>query len=136
MPKRRKETTSNHPNTKDKRNQKIRDMWEKRTYTKAEIGRRMGITTERVRQILKRIDTENPIMTDEIDWDKMRELRRLLRIPTQKSTHLLIETKQGVYSEPRSSLAAIEYYVYILNAVLEKVENVQSLIENIDEPDN
>jgi len=116
------------------RNEKIREMWESRAYSKAEIGRRMGITRERVRAILDRLDVSSPYMSDEFDWKTLKKIRRALRIRHIRSTHKQLENGTGIYEYPRVSTTAVKYFAYILDQVLVKLDRLDKLVDELKIP--
>lgn len=125
-------TRGKRRNREDKRNKKIRDMWNTRLYTKAEIGRQIGLSTERIRQILEQYELDEPIMSDELDWETLGKIRHILRIPFKNSTHQQLENQNGIYASSRQSIKAVEYYVYVLYRSLERLIELEQLLEELD----
>ena len=120
----------------DERHAKIRKLWETRTYTKAEIARLIGVSRERIRQILARIEVDESHISTDFDWATLKKIRRLLRIKHQRSTHRQLEDKIGIYKYPRVSVVAVEYYVYVLEEVMERLIKLTALMKELKLPEN
>lgn len=123
-----------HPS--DERNEKIRKLWETRTYTKAEIGRLIGVSRERIRQILARTEVDGSHLSTDFDWATLKEIRKLLKIKYRKSTHRQLEDKVGIYKYPRVSVVAVEYHVYVLEEAMSILIKLKALMKKLKLPEN
>lgn len=116
------------------RNREIQRMWESGVYTKADIARRVKLTLERVRQILMEMDHDEPMDTSDFDWDTIKEIRRIMKIPIGKSTHLLLENQKGIYKHNRKSKAAAEYLIYVFKEVEDRLDRLYPILDNMEWP--
>lgn len=118
------------------RDEEIRQLWESKGYTMAEISRKVELTRERIRQILVRMGATSPtnFTTSNFNWDAVGELRKLFGISLKISTYRLIESGNGIYKVPRKSKSAIKYFNFVLSEIEERLSKVEKLLEKIDYP--
>jgi len=103
-------------------------------YNKAEIGRRMKISRERVRQILDNLDTMNPYLSDEFDWETLGKIRKMLRIRFMGHVHKEMEYGMGKYKYPKVTTAAVKYFAYVLDQVMIKLDKLEKLVKELKIP--